>query len=613
MTTNLALQGMIPGQDTGHMSRKTRNQQTDSIQNTDLLSILQEATEQSTDPKQDRFSDILVALKQTQKQLQPQTSAPLKNKSRNIIKDSAEGKVQIKQADISPLLKADKQKQGAPHPLKSDDSKPSSLNKTPPTESVSKPQKETNQASPNQASVKQISTTPYDFQITSDMRGDEIGLNLLQQSIVSLNGHSFAQDQTDQGGAIHQDPLKGQLTQWINDGKVQIQKTNTPLEMNKPIVVNSGEFNSQLNGEVKNQVMNLGDSKQQTPLQIHTPQNIAPQDVTQQKVVPQVVAAQQASPQIHTPQNGAPQNISQQKIAPQDVAPQQAPPQIHTPHNGAPQDLSQQKIVPQGGMTQNSSAKEPTPQGSPSVPENTPNSRTSEKPQDTTPRSDVPQDTSRPSPLHSVPQPIIRDADKGVQRALDPKVMDKSPLQKVNTIEEGGVGKTLNGQNLAPQTLSEKGGGKIETSLKNMTMAEKVQALQQVKSQMKAALQKGETHMLVKLTPDELGKVDIKLDISRDGAVSVFFKADNRETMILLSKYADDLRQIFGESGLNADASGMNFSSSDQHSSPFEKAAQSIGKNVPMGSENETIIPPSGMIHNIYSGLSGDRRLNITV
>ncbi len=99
---------------------------------------------------------------------------------------------------------------------------------------------------------------------------------------------------------------------------------------------------------------------------------------------------------------------------------------------------------------------------------------------------------------------------------------------------------------------------------KKLTIAEKIQALNQIRSELKAALEKGETHLKVHLMPDELGKVEIKVDIDRSGTVQVLFTADQRETMEHIAKYGQEFVQIFQESGLQADMNSMNFQSRDQ-------------------------------------------------
>lgn len=109
-----------------------------------------------------------------------------------------------------------------------------------------------------------------------------------------------------------------------------------------------------------------------------------------------------------------------------------------------------------------------------------------------------------------------------------------------------------------------KGSGKPQSfGAVNVSQSEKVRAIQELSKQLKSALQKGETHMIVRLRPDDLGAVDIKLNISKDGNVAVLFKAEQRETMELLAKYADAFQQVFQGEGLKADMAGMNFSSSE--------------------------------------------------
>ena len=93
-----------------------------------------------------------------------------------------------------------------------------------------------------------------------------------------------------------------------------------------------------------------------------------------------------------------------------------------------------------------------------------------------------------------------------------------------------------------------------------LTTLDKLNALNQIKDQLRQTLQKGETHLKIQLKPNEMGKVDIKLDISRDGLVTAAFKAENRETLETLTRHMLDFQNIFKDAGLQADSQGMNFS-----------------------------------------------------
>ncbi|WP_033444500.1 flagellar hook-length control protein FliK [Candidatus Odyssella thessalonicensis] len=112
-------------------------------------------------------------------------------------------------------------------------------------------------------------------------------------------------------------------------------------------------------------------------------------------------------------------------------------------------------------------------------------------------------------------------------------------------------------------------GAKIQKTA-GFTPLEKLNALQQIKDNLRQSLHKGETHLNIQLKPYELGKVEIKLDISRDGMVSALFKAENKETLEVLNRHSQDFQNIFKDAGLNADAQGMSFSMSQQHNTHGE-------------------------------------------
>lgn len=112
-------------------------------------------------------------------------------------------------------------------------------------------------------------------------------------------------------------------------------------------------------------------------------------------------------------------------------------------------------------------------------------------------------------------------------------------------------------------------GAKIQKTA-GFSSVEKLNALQQIKDNLRQSLRKGETHLNIQLKPYELGKVEIKLDISRDGMVSALFKAENKETLEVLNRHSQDFQNIFKDAGLQADSQGMSFSMSQQHNNPGE-------------------------------------------
>jgi flagellar hook-length control protein FliK len=73
------------------------------------------------------------------------------------------------------------------------------------------------------------------------------------------------------------------------------------------------------------------------------------------------------------------------------------------------------------------------------------------------------------------------------------------------------------------------------------------------------ALQGGQSFQ-IRLHPEEYGRVDVKLDIDGDGAVSAQLVVDRVETLNLLQRDAKTLERAFEQAGLKTSDSGLQFS-----------------------------------------------------
>jgi flagellar hook-length control protein FliK len=81
----------------------------------------------------------------------------------------------------------------------------------------------------------------------------------------------------------------------------------------------------------------------------------------------------------------------------------------------------------------------------------------------------------------------------------------------------------------------------------------------QVSVQINKAIKAGLDRISIQLRPENLGRVDVKLDISRDGGVSVAVIADNKDTMELLQRDAKELLKALADAGLKAESGDLNF------------------------------------------------------
>ena len=76
----------------------------------------------------------------------------------------------------------------------------------------------------------------------------------------------------------------------------------------------------------------------------------------------------------------------------------------------------------------------------------------------------------------------------------------------------------------------------------------------------------GKNHFEIRLDPPELGRIDVRLDIDRDGNVTSRMVADRTDTLDLLRRDAAGLERALNDAGLKTADNGLQFSLRDQSS-----------------------------------------------
>lgn len=87
----------------------------------------------------------------------------------------------------------------------------------------------------------------------------------------------------------------------------------------------------------------------------------------------------------------------------------------------------------------------------------------------------------------------------------------------------------------------------------------------------------GNNRFQIRLDPPELGRVDVRLELTRDGVVNTHLTVERPETLDLLQRDARSLEQALARTGLNTKDGGLSFSLQDQSQSQ-EQSAQN-GRN----------------------------------
>lgn len=73
----------------------------------------------------------------------------------------------------------------------------------------------------------------------------------------------------------------------------------------------------------------------------------------------------------------------------------------------------------------------------------------------------------------------------------------------------------------------------------------------------------GDSRFEIRLDPPELGRIDVRLDLGRDGSVSSRLVVERAETLDLLRRDAGNLERALQSAGLNTSGSGLEFSLRD--------------------------------------------------
>jgi flagellar hook-length control protein FliK len=88
-------------------------------------------------------------------------------------------------------------------------------------------------------------------------------------------------------------------------------------------------------------------------------------------------------------------------------------------------------------------------------------------------------------------------------------------------------------------------------------------AVDQVAVKLTSTAKDGGGKISIRLNPEELGKVDVKLEIGRDGAVRATVSADRPETLDLMQRDARALEKALQDAGLKTDSNSLQFEKHD--------------------------------------------------
>jgi flagellar hook-length control protein FliK len=100
-----------------------------------------------------------------------------------------------------------------------------------------------------------------------------------------------------------------------------------------------------------------------------------------------------------------------------------------------------------------------------------------------------------------------------------------------------------------------------------------------------AAARAGKTRFDISLDPVDLGRIDVRINVDRNGQVTSHLTVEKPETLQMLRQDAPQLQRALDDAGLKTGSNGLSFSLRDQNSS-----GQQSGQNNDNGGNARRLI-----------------------
>jgi flagellar hook-length control protein FliK len=119
-----------------------------------------------------------------------------------------------------------------------------------------------------------------------------------------------------------------------------------------------------------------------------------------------------------------------------------------------------------------------------------------------------------------------------------------------------------------------------------------------------ASVKSGKSRFEIRLDPADLGRIDVRIDIDRNGQVTSHLTVEKPETLSLLRQDAPQLQRALDDAGLKTGNGGLQFSLRDQSSSG-QNTGDQAGRNAQrlIISEDDSI--PAAVAGRTYGRMSG--------
>jgi flagellar hook-length control protein FliK len=122
-----------------------------------------------------------------------------------------------------------------------------------------------------------------------------------------------------------------------------------------------------------------------------------------------------------------------------------------------------------------------------------------------------------------------------------------------------------------------------------------------------ASMKSGKTRFEIRLDPADLGRIDVRIDVDRNGQVTSHLTVEKPETLSMLQQDAPQLQRALDDAGLKTGGGGLQFSLRDQSSSGQNSDNQATASAQRLVISDEDAIPAAlaGRSYGRMLGASG--------
>jgi flagellar hook-length control protein FliK len=130
--------------------------------------------------------------------------------------------------------------------------------------------------------------------------------------------------------------------------------------------------------------------------------------------------------------------------------------------------------------------------------------------------------------------------------------------------------------------------------------------VEQIAVNIKNAIGEGADKITIKLHPAQLGRVEVRMELAKDGQLSAVILAEKLETLDMLQRDARGLERALQHAGLKTDAGSLNFGLKSQNSDGTEPGRER--GNSHSGQPNEHADTPDGNAGQMHGGIYGQNQ-----